>query len=74
MGSSIVFLLGCWTGCIAGFLLAGLLSRTKTEEAVGSYGRLGTQAVSGNLSDQVRRPPEFFANWNDEADVPAGNA
>ena len=37
MTSSIVFLLGCWIGCIAGFLLAGLMTRSKTEEVTTAY-------------------------------------
>ena len=32
MGHWMFFLLGCWVGCIAGFLLTGLASASKFEE------------------------------------------
>ena len=37
MANSIVFMLGCWLGCIGGFLLAGLMSRSRTDDVSGGY-------------------------------------
>lgn len=54
MGSSLLFVLGCWLGCIAGFFLAGLTSAGKLEDSSEAY-----PLVRGTKIDRMdQRIPE----------------
>ena len=58
MGSSMLFVLGCWLGCIAGFFLAGLTFASKREDGSEAYPLV--HGTRNSRSDQ--RLPELHGS------------
>jgi len=58
MGHWMIFLLGCWLGCIAGFLIAGLAAASgsdasRSRSVPGSLERGSQISLAGVLRDEV---------------------
>ena len=54
MGVWMMFLLGCWLGCIVGFLVAGLTSASRLSETVSpSHTAANQVSISGVLAEEV---------------------
>ena len=70
MGSSLLFVLGCWLGCIAGFFLAGLTSASKLEDASTAYPPV--HGTRNGRADQ-RLPEIHGTSLNGSTPVPASD-
>ena len=58
MAQSLIFLLGCWLGCMVGFVVAGLTSAGRSEQhqderASHGFDRLPTATLTSVLADDA---------------------